>query len=239
MVDSAHIVVVDDDPSIREVVYEYLAEHGYRVSTADGGAAMRRILERESVDLVILDLTMPEEHGFDVLSAIRKTSNAGVIILTGTGDPIDHVVGLELGADDYVPKPCDMRQLLARVRSVLRRIRPQTEGDLDIGGSVIEFDGWRFDPAARQLFSPDSSEVALTTAEFDLLTALVDGANRVLNRDQLLDITQNRDWSPYDRSIDTLVSRLRRKLEADPKAPKLIKTVRGVGYLFTSKVTRT
>ncbi len=239
MAEAAHIVIVDDDPVIREVVHEYLTGRGYRVSTADGGAAMRRILEREPVDLVILDLTMPEEHGFEILHAIRKTSDAGVIILTGTGEPVDEVVGLELGADDYVSKPCDMRQLLARVRSVLRRIKPQTKGDLDSDGSVIEFDGWRLDPTARRLFSPDRSEVALTTAEFDLLTALVDSANRVLSRDQLLDVTRNGDWSPYDRSIDTLVSRLRRKLGADPKAPKLIQTVRGVGYVFTPKIKRT
>ena len=235
---SAHIVMVDDDLVIRKLVEKYLTKQGYRVSTADGGAAMRHILERESVDLVILDLSMPEEHGFGLLTEIRKSSDVGVIILTGSETEVDEVVGLELGADDYVAKSGDMRQLLARVRSVLRRTKSVADRRPKDDGPVLEFAGWRLDPTARQLLSPDGSEVALTTAEFDLLSALVTRANRVLNRDQLLDITQNRDWSPYDRSIDKLVSHLRQKIEVDSRHPKLIKSVRGVGYIFAAKVSR-
>ena len=239
MTDTTHILVVDDDPDTRDELNEYLTRHGYRVGTADGGAAMRRALEREPVDLVILDLTLPEEHGLALVGSIRDASSAGVIILTGTGDPVDRIVGLELGVDDYMSKPCDLRELLARVRSVLRR----TKGANDAGSAgdepASEFAGWILDPRARRLVAPDGVEVSLTTAEFDLLVAFVDNPSRVLNRDQLLDMTHNRDWSPFDRSIDNLVSRLRHKIEADTNNPKLIKTVRGVGYVFVPKVTRT
>ncbi len=235
---SAHILVVDDDLVIRELVEAYLTKQGYQVSTADGGAAMRRVLEREPVNLIILDLAMPDEHGFSLLAEVRKTSDVGIIILTGSEASVDEVVGLELGADDYLAKPGDMRQLLARVRSVLRRTKSAADGDPEVARSVLEFAGWRLDQTARQLFSPDGSEVALTTAEHDLQLALVTRANRVLNRDQLLDLTQNRDWSPYDRSIDKLVSQLRHKIEDDSRNPKHIKTVRGVGYVLTAKVAR-
>ena len=239
MTDSAHILVVDDDPDTRYEIHEYLVRQNYRVSTADGGAAMRRILEREPADLIIVDLTMPEEHGLTLVTDIRKTSNAGIIILTGTVNPVDRVVGLELGADDYVSKPCDLRELLARVRSVLRRAK--RAADLDSGSDqpALEFAGWKLDLSMRTLISHDNSEVPLTTAEFDLLVAFVRNRHRVLSRDQLLDITQKREWSPFDRAVDNLISRLRRKIEADPKNPKLIKTVRGVGYVFTPEVTRT
>ena len=243
---SAHIVVVDDDPDIRDELDEYLTRHGYRVSLAEGGAALRRVIEEGPADLILLDLTMPGEHGLALVGDIRKTSNAGIIILTGTGDAVDQVVGLELGADDYVSKPCDLRALLARIRSVLRRAggaggdtAGDTAGDTVCEPSEIaEFAGWRFDIAARRLAAEDVGEVALTTAEFDLLRVFVERAGRVQNRDQLLDSTRGRDWSPFDRSIDNLISRLRRKIEADPAHPQLIKTVRGAGYVFTPKVTR-
>ena len=237
-----HIVVVDDDPDIRDELDEYLTRHGYRVSLAEDGAALRRVIEGAEADLILLDLIMPGEHGLALIGDIRKTSNAGIIILTGTGDAVDQVVGLELGADDYISKPCDLRALLARVRSVLRRAGGaggDTAGEAAGEPSEIaEFAGWRFDLAARRLATEDGGEVALTTAEFDLLRVFVERAGRVQNRDQLLDATQGRDWSPYDRSIDNLISRLRRKIEADPAKPQLIKTVRGAGYVFTPKVTR-
>lgn len=235
----AHIVVVDDNPVICGLIDRYLTREGYRVSTAGGGEAMRDVLATDPADLIILDLSMPEEHGFSILTELRKQSDVGVIILTGSESDIDQVVGLELGADDYVSKPADLRQLLARVRSLLRRTKAASGADTaSAGGDVVTFDGWRLDPTARQLISPDGVEVRLTTAEFDLLAAFAGSANRVLNRDQLLDMTQNRDWSPYDRSIDNSISRLRQKIEADPKNPKLIKTVRGVGYVFAAKVAR-
>ncbi len=238
MTESAHILVVDDEADIRDELQEYLARKGFRVSTADGGPAMRRILHREPTVLIILDLTMPGEHGLDLVGGIRKTSNAGIIILTGTGDAADEIVGLELGADDYISKPCDLRKLLARVRSVLRRVNDATDAGSEEDEAPLEFVGWSFNLSERRLISPASSEVPLTTAEFDLLATFVKNANRVLNRDHLLDITHNREWSPFDRSVDNLVSRLRRKIEADPKKPKLINTVRGRGYVFTPKVTR-
>ena len=238
MTERAHIVVVDDDPLIRELVESYLASEGYRVSKADSGAAMRDVLAADPADLVILDLSMPGEHGFTLVTELRKQSDVGIIIMTASESEVDQVVGLELGADDYVSKPTDLRQLLARVRSVLRRTKAASgAGAASLGGDVVIFDGWRLMRAARRLFAPDGAEVSLTTIEFDLLTAFIDNANRVLNRDQLLDKTHDREWSPFDRSIDNSVSRLRHKIEADPKKPQLIKTVRGVGYVFTAKVT--
>ncbi len=238
MTESAHILVVDDEADIRDELQEYLARKGFRVSTADGGPAMRRILDRKPADLIILYLTMPREHGLTLVGHLRKTSNAGIIILTGTGDAADEIVGLELGADDYISKPFNSRELLARVRSVLRRVGGATDAGSEEDEASLQFVGWNFNLSARRLNSPESSEVPLTTAEFDLLATFVKNANRVLNRDQLLGIMHDRDWSPFDRSVDILVSRLRRKIEADPKKPQLIKTVRGKGYVFTPKLTR-
>lgn len=239
MADSAHIIVVDDDPDIRDELHDYLTGQGFRVSTADSGTAMRRILERKPADLIILDLAMPGEHGLTLVSSICKSSNTGIIVLTGTIEPTDRVVGLELGADDYISKPCDLRELLARVRSVLRRVKGATDAGSGGDKPSLQFAGWKLNLSMRQLISPNNAENPLTTAEFDLLAAFVRNANRVLSRDELLNATHNRDWSPFDRSIDNLVSRLRRKIESDPKNSKLIKTVRGVGYVFTAKVTRT
>lgn len=237
MTDAAHIVIVDDDSDTREEIQEYLTRQHYRVSTADGGASMRRILEVEPADLIIVDLTMPEEHGLALVSSIRKTSNSGIIILTGNLDPFDRVAGLELGADDYLCKPCNLRELLARVRSVLRRAKGANDTASVNDMASLEFAGWKLDLGMRTLISHDDTEVPLTTAEFDLLVGFIKNQNRILNRDQLLDITQNREWSPFDRAVDNLVCRLRRKIESDPKKPQLIKTVRGAGYVFTAKVT--
>ena len=237
MSEPAHVVVVDDDPLIRELVETYLTSEGYRVSKAASGAAMHAVLAADPADLIILDLSMPGEHGFSLIAALRKHSGVGIIIMTASQSEVDEVVGLELGADDYVAKPTDLRQLLARVRSVLRRAKPPGDTGQAAGGETVAFDGWRLMRAARRLFAPDGAEVSLTTIEFDLLTAFIDSAGRVLNRDQLLDMTHNREWSPYDRSIDNSISRLRHKIEAEPKKPLLIKTVRGVGYVFTAKVT--
>lgn len=238
MTEPAHVLVVDDDPDIRDELQEYLTGHGFRVSTAEGGAAMHAVLEKETVDLIIMDLKMPGESGLSLTSSVRKTSKAGVIILTGTGDDVDRVVGLEIGADDYIAKPCNLRELLARVRSVLRRTRGEGGAGLEVEAECLQFAGWTLDLSERRLTSPDSAEVPLTTGEFNMLEAFVTRPKRVLNRDQILDLTQGRDWSPYDRSIDNLISRLRQKIEADPKNPQIIKTVRGVGYLFTPAVSK-
>ncbi len=234
---SVHIVVVDDDPGTRDELQEYLTRQNYRVSTADGGPAMRQLLKRESADLIIMDLTMPEEDGLTLVKSICKTSTAAIIILTGKDDQIDRVVGLELGADDYVLKPFYLRELLARVRSVLRRAEGVTDAGFGGDGSWLEFAGWKLSLPMRQLISPNNAEVPLTTAEFDLLVAFIRNKHRVLSRDSLLDLTQNRQWSPFDRAIDNLVGRLRKKIEIDPKNPSLIKTVRGVGYVFAHNVT--
>ena len=236
MTNSAHIVIVDDEPDTCEEIQEYLVRQNYRVNTADGGTAMRRILEVEPADLIIVDLTMPEEHGLALVGGIRKTSNSGIIILTGNLDPFDRVAGLELGADDYLTKPCNLRELLARVRSVLRRVSGVANTGSENVTELLEFADWKFDTGTRTLVSHDDSEVRLTTAEFDLLVGFIKNQNRILNRDQLLDITQDRGWSPFDRSVDNLVCRLRRKIESDPQNPQLIKTVRGAGYVFTAKV---
>ena len=237
IVKSVHIVVVDDDPAIRDELQDYLTSQNYRVSTADGGTAMRQILERESPDLIIMDLMMPEEDGLTLVKSLCKTSTAAIIILTGKDDPIDRVVGLELGADDYILKPFYLRELLARVRSVLRRAEGVTDASFGGDKSWLEFAGWKLSLPMRQLISPNNAEVPLTTAEFDLLVVFIKNKRRVLSRDGLLDLTQNRQWSPFDRAIDNLVGRLRKKIEVNPKNPSLIKTVRGVGYVFTHDVT--
>jgi DNA-binding response OmpR family regulator len=230
----AHLLVVDDDPDIRDTLSDYLGDLGYRVSAAEDGRAMRQLLERVEVDLVILDLNMPGEDGFSLVPYLRQRTNAGIIMLTGSGDRVNEVVGLELGADDYVSKPCDMRHLAARIRAVLRRAGPAASGAGNEAKKVLRFAGWELDVTGRELRSPAGEEVPLTTAEFDLLAAFASRPNRVLNRDQLLELLHGREWNPYDRSIDNLISRLRRKLGDDPKRPKLVKSVRGVGYVFTA-----
>lgn len=238
MISAPHIVVVDDEPDIRRELEEYLTRHNYRVSTADGGAAMRDILERQPADLIIMDLLMPVEDGLTLVNSIRKTSNAGIIILTGKIEPVDRIVALELGADDYVSKPCDLRDLLARVRSVLRRTAGAIDDDSSGEETWLAFGDWRLNLDARQLLSGSNVEIPLTTAEFDMLAAFVKNRRCVLSRDRLLDLTHGRLGSPFDRVVDNLVSRLRRKLGYDPKNPSFIKTVRGVGYMFSPMVTK-
>ncbi len=228
MADKSTILVVDDEPDICALVINSLKLGGYAGIAANDGRQMMRLLRTEPVDLVILDLTLGDEDGLQLLKQVRDTENLPVIILTGRGEPIDRIIGLELGADDYLPKPFEPRELVARVRSVLRRALPSDPTD-----ARITFSRWCLDTASRQLTAPDGSDVVLTSAEFDLLAALARHPNRVLNRDLLLETTRNRIGTPYDRSIDVHVMNLRRKIEADPKSPKLIKTVRGIGYIFT------
>ncbi len=238
MTDTPHILVVDDEPDICEGLKAYLSDQGFRVSTAESGLAMRETMERSAVDLVILDLMMPGEDGLSITQRIRKSNNVGIIILTGKGDPVDQIVGLEIGADDYISKPCDLRQLLARVRSVLRRANSVYGIESGSYTQTLEFAGWTLDLGKRQLRAPDGEGVPLTTGEFQLLEALATNPSRVLSRDHLLEITKSRNWSPFDRTIDNLVSRLRRKIEEDTKHPQFIKTVHGAGYVFTPKVER-
>ena len=231
-----HVLVVDDEAAIGELIRNYLGRHGFRVSLAADGSEMRRQMEQERVDLVLLDLGLPGEDGLTLTRHIRSHSNVGVIIVTGSGESVDRIVGLELGADDFVSKPFDLRELLARVRSVLRRTNPAIPGEPPARASAVRFSGWTLDTQSRRLFAPDGSEVALTTGEYELLQVFVDNPNKVLSRDQLLQATRNRDAAPFDRAIDMQITRLRRKIEVDADKPLLIKAVRGAGYIFTPRV---
>ena len=234
MTDAAHILVVDDDARIRRLVSRYLLKEGFRVSTAADGEEMQRVLDEGGVEVVLLDLILPGEDGLSLARKLRAQSNVGIIMLTGKGEIVDRVVGLELGADDYVAKPFDNRELLARIRSLLRRLRdaPRPQD----AGHVARFSGWVLDLDSRELRTEDGREVRLTTAEFKLLATFVTNATLVLTRDQLLDHIADREWAPFDRSIDVVVGKLRRKIETDPSKPSLIASVRGVGYKFTADV---
>ena len=236
MSDNGHILVVDDQKEICDVVQEYLTGEGYRVSTASDGSGMRRVLGQSHVDLVILDLMLPGEDGLTLARGLRDESGIGIIILTGRGETVDRIIGLEMGADDYLPKPFHLRELLARVKSVLRRVQSRTGEPSQTARTRARFAGWDLDLSSRELTSPASQEVRLTTGEFDLLAAFVNNPNQVLSRDRLLDLARNREAGPFDRTIDVQVGRLRRKLEDDPQNPSLIKTVRGSGYIFTPTV---
>jgi two-component system, OmpR family, response regulator len=232
---SPHILIVDDDRDIRELLADYLTRHGCRVELAADGEAMFAALAAWHIDLVVLDLMLPGEDGLTLCKRLRTGSDVPVIMLTAIGDQTDRVVGLELGADDYVPKPCYPRELLARIRAVLRRRVGATPAQ---SGTRLRFDGWVLEPATRSLTAPDGNAVSLTAGEFDLLRVLVERPQQVLSRDQLLDLTRGREAGPFDRSIDSQVSRLRRKLGDDAAEPRLIKTVRNGGYLFTPSVQR-
>jgi two-component system OmpR family response regulator len=236
MSESGHILVVDDQQEICDLVREYLSGEGFRVSTANDGAGMREAITREPVELVILDLVLRGEDGLQLARELRGTSDIGIIMLTGRGETVDRIIGLEMGADDYLSKPFHLRELLARVRSVLRRGSTRG-GDKPVAGRArIKFAGWILDLASRELHSPSGEDVRLTTGEFELLAAFVNQPNQVLSRDRLLDLSRHREAGPFDRTIDVQVGRLRRKLEDDPKNPGLIKTVRGGGYIFTPPV---
>ncbi|HUZ72286.1 MAG TPA: response regulator [Stellaceae bacterium] len=235
---NGHILVVDDQKEVCDVVHEYLSGEGYRVSVAHDGAAMRRALAQDRADLIILDVMLPGEDGLTLARGLREQSDVGIIILTGRGETVDRIIGLEMGADDYLAKPFHLRELLARVKSVLRRVTLRAmPNDRPVAGpNKARFAGWHLDLAARELVSPSGGEVRLTTGEFNLLAAFVSNANRVLSRDRLLDLARNREAGPFDRTIDVQVGRLRRKLEPDPQKPTMIKTVRGTGYIFTPSV---
>jgi DNA-binding response OmpR family regulator len=242
MVDAAHrtpkILIVEDDPDLRRELGSYLRDHGYVVESAGDGKTMRDMIARTRFDLVIMDLTLPGEDGLTLTQEIRRNSEIPVIMLTARREILDRVLGLELGADDYVTKPFDLRELLARVKTVLRRCAAARQAGAEAASGTVEFEGWRLDLHSRGLTAPDDREIELTTAEFNLLEAFVKSPKRTLDRDYLLDRVHGRDWAPYDRSIDNLVHRLRQKIEDDARHPKMIKSVRGVGYLFAPDVRR-
>lgn len=241
MSEPLNILVVDDDPRIRTMLRRYLVEEGFRVSEAADGSAMRVALDSEKADLVLLDLMMPGEDGLSLARQVRQRSDIPIIMLTGKGDLIDRVAGLEAGADDYIAKPFHLREVLARIRTVLRRGRPSTQASQGASPDAQEtlvFQGWRLDLVRRELRRPEGETVPLTTGEFELLRVFAVHPNRVLARDQLMNLIKGQEWAAYDRAIDAQVVRLRKKIEADPASPTLIKTVRGVGYIFATTVTK-
>jgi len=236
MTENGHILIVDDEEEVCELVHDYLTGEGYRVSTAHNSEEMRQVLAQTPVDLIILDLMLPGDDGLTLARSLRSQSEVGIVILTGRGETVDRIIGLEMGADDYLSKPFNLRELLARVKSVLRRVQVPLADRPAAARTRVRFAGWDFDLSSRELISPHGTPVRLTTGEYDLLAAFVTHANHVLSRDRLLDLARNREAGPFDRTIDVQVGRLRRKIEDDPQNPTLIKTVRGGGYMFAAVV---
>ena len=236
MVESPHILIVDDDREIRDLLARFLGKHGYRATAAADGREMKRALNEWAIDLIVLDLMMPGEDGLSLCRKLRADSDMPIIMLTAMGEETDRIVGLEMGADDYVAKPFNPRELLARIKAVLRR--GGASRDRAVGDRLFTFAEWRFDLDKRELISPDGVLVQLSGGEFELLSAFVTHSQRVLSRDQLLDLARGREAQPFDRSIDVQVGRLRRKIEVDASDPILIKTVRGGGYTFTPDVEK-
>lgn len=237
---SSHVLIVDDDREIRDLLSRFLVKHNYRVSTAADGREMRRVMSDARIDLIVLDVMLPGETGLTLCGQIRASSKVPIVMLTAVAEETDRIIGLELGADDYLAKPFNPRELLARIRAVLRRVE-ERDGGAPVGGEVapvLNFAGWKLDLSRRTLSNPDGQPVELSTGEYDLLVAFAERPQRVLSRDRLLDIAKGRAAVAFDRSIDVQVGRLRRKIEADPAAPQLITTVRGGGYMFTPSVTR-
>ncbi|AYD02768.1 response regulator [Neorhizobium sp. NCHU2750] len=235
---AAHILVVDDDPRIRQMLARYFEGEGYRVTTVPDGVEMNVVMRQNSVDAVLLDLSLPGgRDGLDLARDIRATSDVPIMMLTGRDDVVDRIIGIEIGADDYIAKPFHLREVHARLKSILRRrqpapaAKPAQEED-----RIIRFEGWSLNLSRRQLVDPDGAEVELTTGEFDMLAAFLNHAGRVLTRDFLMDLTRGRHLEAFDRTIDAQIVRLRRKIEADAKHPQFIKAIRGIGYIFTGKI---
>jgi len=236
-----NILVVDDDHGIRDLLGKFLVQHGYEAILAKNGQEMRLALERQPIDLIVLDIMMPGEDGMTLCRELRTNSTIPVIMLTAISEDIERILALELGADDYLSKPFNPRELLARVKAILRRsagvaaIHVQNVQNEQL---CYRFEKWKLNKTARQLMSPEGMEISLSTGEFNLLLAFLERPNQVLSRDQLLDVTKNRSAAPFDRSIDIQISRLRHKIEEDHKNPSMIKTVRGGGYVLATTVER-
>jgi two-component system phosphate regulon response regulator OmpR len=235
--DHIHVLVVDDDPDVRELLNDYLSEHGYSVAQAEDGKTARLQLEKQVPNVALLDIGLPGEDGLSIARYLREHYDIGIIIVSGAGETVDRIVGLEIGADDYVSKPFDPRELRARLKNVARRYQRPVSGAASTaaeqaGESRIKFGPCTLDLVSYQLLDKDGREIPITNMEFDLLKVFAERPNRPLTRDQLLNLTQNRDWDPYDRSIDIRITRLRKKIEPDPEKPQVIKTVRGIGYMF-------
>ena len=232
-----HCLIVEDDREISDLVSRFLVKHGIRVSVAANGRTMDRILAESRIDIVVLDIMLPGEDGLSLCRRVRGESSVPIIMLTALGDEMDRILGLEMGADDYIAKPFNSRELLARIRAVLRRVQTLPEAPFPAKSNALTFDGWRVDLGMRQLHAPDGARVMLTSGEFDLLVAFCQHPHRVLTRDQLLDLTLGRSAKVFDRSVDIRISRLRRKIEPDPKQPTFITTVRSGGYFFAAQVS--
>ncbi|MBL0656731.1 response regulator [Aeromonas caviae] len=235
---SPHILVVDDHSEIRDLLKRFLEQHGMRVSCARDGKEMKRLLDEREFDLLVLDLMMPGEDGLTLCRELRVKSRLPIIMLTAMGEETDRIIGLEMGADDYLPKPFNPRELLARIKAVMRRTQAESLPVPETLTRDLRFDRWLLDVNRRELVDEEGVGMSLSTAEFDLLKVFLERPQRVLSRDQLLDLARGREAVAFDRAIDTLVSRLRRKLERDPKNPELIKTIWGGGYLFAADVTQ-
>ena len=235
-----HIAILDDEVDVTQLLCNYLQSRGFRATQVHSGRALMALMPVDTPALVLLDLGLPGEDGLAVARKLRENWHCGLVIVTGRGDAVDKIVGLELGADDYVTKPFDLRELLARITAVLRRTAPIAAGahvNATVPPERLHFEGWTLDAAARCLVDPTGAEVALTTGEFELLVTFVRHAGRVLSRDFLLEQTRGREAGPFDRTIDVQVGRLRKKLEIDPENPKVIKSVRGAGYILVPPVT--
>jgi DNA-binding response OmpR family regulator len=237
---NAHILIVDDDQKVRLLLRRCFEGEGFRVTEAARGADVPGVLSANDIDLVTLDLTLPDLDGLSIARQIRERSAVPIIMVTGKGEMIDRVIGLEVGADDYIAKPFHLREVLARVRAVLRRTRELAKtgaGGASQENSEIVFDRWVLDRQKRELFDQSGTPCPLTTAEYSLLEIFISHPNRVLSRNQIMDLLKGHEWSPLDRSIDNLVARLRRKIESPDATPSLIKTVRGLGYMFTVRAS--
>jgi two-component system OmpR family response regulator len=239
---AVHIAILDDEVEITQLLAGYLQGHGYRITQLHDGRALAALMPADPPALVLLDLGLPGEDGFSIARQLREHWRCGLVIITGRGDAVDKVVGLEMGADDYVTKPFDLRELAARIKAVLRRLAPaEPNAPALVSGpgpaNVLQFAGWQLDLDARQLLDPQGSDVVLTTGEFDLLCAFARQPGRVLSRDQLLEQTHRREAGPFDRTVDVQVGRLRKKLGDDADNPKIIKSVRGAGYILVAPVT--
>ena len=236
MSEQGHIVIVDDEEDVRETLQDYLSQQSFEVTALDGGPALRQMVEAGDVfEVAILDITMPGEDGLSLARYLREKTQAAVIMVTASGETIDKIIGLEMGADDYIAKPVDLRELLARIKAVLRRSAVPARPAAPEPGEqrIVPVGQCRLDLDAHKLRDEDGKEVPLTAMEFDLLRVFAERPNRVLSRDQLLELAHNRGWEAFDRSIDIRIARLRRKIERDPGKPQVLKTVRGVGYLFS------
>lgn len=235
---SGNILIVDDDPKITQLMEKFLSAYGYSVVIASCGVEMFKKLPQKVFDLVILDIMLPGEDGFELCRKLRRDSAVPVIMLTAAGEDTERILGLELGADDYLTKPFNPHELLARIKAILRRSGGDGQAEFGFPATKMIFNDWVLDKLLRRLISPEGVEVTMTDGEYRLLEALAERPQQVLSRDALLEITQNRQAGPFDRSIDVRISRLRQKIEPDPKQPVVIKTVRGGGYIFAAKVEK-